>query len=501
MKSSVATHSAVRAFDISRWGRRKRLYRFWERWLLTLPYLFILSFLLCLLAWIVPFGVLAMVAILGGFLALSLGVALVFALLEVQSVTILRDVDHRLDHPDLAVTIGDPGLSPAWRALLLYRDGRHLASLDPQRVWPLVSTPLQKVWLAACLGIGGTAILTAAANPPGSENPVLVSGEDTAALEAMIEDWREVAPEVPTEEFRDLLNEVEKLQSELDLARQRPAERIEHLSRIESIVEKHRKAQTDVSLADHAGDLASLLEPVEGLSAASAALRRGDFASAAEALEAQSNSGEIPAQAATEGFQRQAEDLARRAEESGHRDLAETLKKLAEAGKRNESGAWCENAGALGACMSQEASRQLAANLMQAQLDQLLAQKMALSGIDGRQPETLKSRLARSQGDGPSRGLQAGSGSGGDPYGTESAFPQTELETLALTGSYGEGESTVETIRSQEAAGQVTRASTDARFADYQALSEQAVHDESLPLVHRETIRRYFENIRPKASR
>ena len=349
------------------------------------------------------------------------------------------------------------------------------------------------------MAIGGTALLTAAAEPVRPATVAYVAAEETAALEAMLADWRETAPAVESEEFQALLLAVEALHAEKDLAVQTSAERMEHLSRIESLVEKHRRSQAESSIAEHAEDLASLLEPVEGLSATAASLRRGDFRAAAETLAAQARTGELPPAATAESFRKAAEALADRATQNMDPDLAEGLRQLAEAGEQQDPAQWQEGAASLGACLNREGGRQLAARLMRAQLDQLKDQKLALAGM-ARDPERSASSLAALMaGQSPDPGgLQAGSGDGDDPYGEATESGLAANETLQLTGLPGEGESTVETVRSSQAAGEVTRAAGEVRFAEYQALSEQAVRDESLPLVHRETIRRYFEQIRPK---
>ncbi|MGE9289628.1 MAG: hypothetical protein ACQKBT_01480 [Puniceicoccales bacterium] len=434
-------------------------------------------------------------------LVLTLGIALIPALGPLPPHRVLRDLDHYLKTEDLAVTVGDPTLSPAWRELLQSRLQPHLVGARPSRIWPLNTTGLQKIWIVACLLMGVNVLLTAASSHTAISTPSFVSPEETAAFEAMLEDWREVAPDLGSEEFLAILEEVEHLRGETDLSQESVAERMELLSNIEAIVEKHRRAQSEASISEHSEELANLLESVEGLSGAAAALRRGDFSAASQTLEgvaaALLNKGELPEGADSEDFQRRAEDLSERALQKGNPDLAKVLKNLANASAQQNPSGWCESAGALGKQMNEEGARALADRLMQAQLDQLEAQKWALSGQSPSQAASLSALLPGGNGSSPN--LQAGAGRGADPYGGPTE-PNGELETLALAGTPGQGDSVVETIRSIEAPTEALRTGGQATFEEYQALSTQAIQDESLPLVHRETIRRYFERIRPRTT-
>lgn len=486
--------------DLPQWTRRKRLQRLWEGVLRGLPVAFSSFFLLCLILWVLPspgWGI----ALIVGSLVFALLVFLLPALKPIRSTEVLRDVDAGLETKDLALTVGDSSLDSQWQKILQARLHPHLSAFQAKRIWPLNSTGLQKVWMGACLLMGANVLLTAAAVRTAPEPRSFVASEETAAFEEMLADWEEIAPDVPSEEFQAILKEVEELRSESDPSKQNTAERMELLSKIEAVVEKHRRSQSESSISEHAGDLAALLESVEGMSGTAASLRRGDFSSAGQSLEemaaALMQAGELPPGAASEDFQRQAEKLSQLAQKEGNDDLADVLKKLAAASAKKDPAGWCDSAGALGACMNQEGARALADRLMQAQLDQLDAQKLALSQNKRSELSSLAAILARQNSN--SAGLQAGKGRGGEPFG-EATEPDGSLETLTLSGTPGQGDSTVETLRSSEAPTEVARTGGQASFEEYQALSTQAIHDESLPLVHRETIRRYFERIRPRSA-
>jgi hypothetical protein len=68
-----------------------------------------------------------------------------------------------------------------------------------------------------------------------------------------------------------------------------------------------------------------------------------------------------------------------------------------------------------------------------------------------------------------------------------------------ITGTPGEGPSDVETTHSAEGRQQAGRAYKDV-YQKYRRMSEAVLDSEPIPLGHRQTIRRYFELIRPAAS-
>ena len=69
-----------------------------------------------------------------------------------------------------------------------------------------------------------------------------------------------------------------------------------------------------------------------------------------------------------------------------------------------------------------------------------------------------------------------------------------------LSGKANEsGQSATPPVSTGAPTGEHPRAAAAAHFQAYEKLSEQAITDENIPLAHRQTIRRYFEAIRPAA--
>ena len=94
-------------------------------------------------------------------------------------------------------------------------------------------------------------------------------------------------------------------------------------------------------------------------------------------------------------------------------------------------------------------------------------------------------------------GLKAGTGST-DLNGDKTAGQKTGREMNLKGEDSGTGDSDIETEQGTEEEQEAVRQYR--RNADkYEALNESVLESESIPLGHRQTIRRYFEMIRPNA--
>ncbi len=93
-------------------------------------------------------------------------------------------------------------------------------------------------------------------------------------------------------------------------------------------------------------------------------------------------------------------------------------------------------------------------------------------------------------------GRNAGASSAGNVPGRPTEL-ESRRQLARLTGQLtGRGSSEKESVTAYESDQQSQRSRQEI-FAEYQLRSQNAVNSESIPLTHRETIRRYFESLRP----
>jgi hypothetical protein len=90
-----------------------------------------------------------------------------------------------------------------------------------------------------------------------------------------------------------------------------------------------------------------------------------------------------------------------------------------------------------------------------------------------------------------------GLGASGKPLGEEATSIGSTLDRQEITGQHGEGPSEREVTHSPEGKQDATREYRE-KYAEYRRLSEAVLESEPLPLGYRQTIRRYFESIRPQ---
>jgi uncharacterized phage infection (PIP) family protein YhgE len=89
-----------------------------------------------------------------------------------------------------------------------------------------------------------------------------------------------------------------------------------------------------------------------------------------------------------------------------------------------------------------------------------------------------------------------GRGSTGDPFGEEATRIDSTRQRQDIQGTPGEGPSEREITHAPEGRQTATREYRQ-NYKEFQKATEEVLRSESLPLGHRQTIRRYFEAIRP----
>ena len=97
-------------------------------------------------------------------------------------------------------------------------------------------------------------------------------------------------------------------------------------------------------------------------------------------------------------------------------------------------------------------------------------------------------------------GREAGSGEHRDPFGKPSGIV-ARREEIHLRGQWGEGDSNVETVKSSTGGRSEAMGAAEADFQEYEKMSRRAIADEMIPPSFRDSIRRYFESIRPSTER
>lgn len=432
--------------------------------------------------------------------ACLLGVATICAVawfLPLPSNHIARALDRERSLPDSAVSaheLAEGEVPESWRTRQLEDTVRRAEEAVPRRGgrfdWALA------LGVASALVLGISVLFlnvrTAAAEPV---DPVLAQhGVD---LEELFQDWELAQRESPDPQLEELLKEVEPLREMLAEGRLDQREMFVQLSRIEDRIAAMQEKMARESLDPHAAELADSMNGVQGMEPLAAALRAGDYEKARQAADQLGEKLNKPDATTPQGAQQAADRMASaadRMQQEGQKSMAQGMQNLSQGAKQNNPSKMAQGLQKISQCMGQQAAQK-----KQRQGMSLCRQQMGMAKQCMGNRESMCNGLSLI----PKLSMQKGKGGGA---GSEIDLQREKPETDSLGAGTREhltgvadamGESETQTVSASEAPTQQTTSVATADFAEYRKLSEEAIEDESLPLAHRLTIRRYFESIRP----
>jgi len=475
-------------------------------WALAVALLIVL--LLALTTPLVAWALLFILVVTG--LSAATAAAIYFRRLDRHRLFVRMDAHGKL--PDAVLSSGDWENAPAnepWRTAQRAGTLRLLEKIDWKQAWPvcwpqLLWLPLIcSVLLAVVVGLveRNWSERTRAANLAVQQENAPVAPEQVKPLEQVFKDWDEAEKIAPSPELAELLKEIKPLRDDMAAGKMNEKELFLKLNEVQARVQAAKDKLESESLEPMAKSLADAVKDLDGMSGLSAALQRKDFAAAKEqAAQAQEkyNSG---AAKMPEGDKAQtaANKLGEASKKASNDPQASSaLGKMQDAASKGDGKEMSKGLGELKGSMGQQAQRQSQSHNLGTQLAQLSNAKSEMGegkggGIKMGLPQI---SLAKSMGE------QKGAGSDFDPNRTGA---QTQLDAnhqeVKLTGTAGDGASETHTESTKDPHREQTAASVNAaKFAAYEKLSEEATQDENLPVADRQMIKRYFEDIRPKAN-
>lgn len=418
-----------------------------------------------------------------------------------------RALDAHFDLPDHALSAAElkPDAGEDWLRLQHEDTAARLANLDWKTRWPVRWPKFSAAAGVAVVLLAGLVALRLAFLPaPVSAASAGASPEDAAAIEELLADWEKAAELTEDPQLKELLAELQPLRDQLPQMSER--EMLLALSKLENKLEALREAASKDSLESSAADMAAALENMEGQGALAAALRRKEFEEAAklagkEAKKLGEKDARVPAGAESASTQQQMARASEKLSQSGQPEAASAMNQIREGAMKKAAGEMAQGMEKLGKNLGKAGQSQAA----QARLGLQLAQ---LGQCKGGMGEGQGQGQGQGQGRGMSllpklseqKGKGRGAGSDADPNREKTATDLGSERSLeGLTGLAGEGDSQVETLTSDTPGSEAPRDGRSAQFAPYEKLSQQAISDENLPLAYRESIRKYFEAIRPAA--
>ncbi len=389
-------------------------------------------------------------------------------------------LDRDLHLPDSGLAWVQFPESGAWWDALRSETMERLLSAVPPSLTPEKRTlAFAMIFILTLLAAAGIWVPSAPEVLPMASRPT-----DFTALDEVFEDWSAFSETNPGRAGEEIKTAAQALELAL---KDRAAERSDLLARIATVEDR---LQATLSSMD---SLQALLPALtEALSAAAKPFPNtsSPAPSTSEALD--QLAAQLPAnfQAANPD---ELEELARQMSGAGHDALADALRDLAKASDGNTAQ---EALTKLSQALSGAEALADARRMMELAEMQLAAAKEGTSG-NSEGALSLLPKLSELGNPG------SGAGSGTDVPEPTTSRPLDAAPLLApVTGkNQSAGEARVQVLPSADGLRESPARAPSDTAARGGPLSEEAISAESLPVVHRATVRRYFEAIRPKTEK
>jgi hypothetical protein len=363
----------------------------------------------------------------------------------------------------------------------------HLQSIDPVKVAP-IKAPGSWSWgillmvLACilCFFAGRPQEISASVEI----NSVVSTQADRAATG--LEELEQFQQEVNDPELEETLRELALQLTELKAPGLDPKEALAKLSEMESALQEMQQQIAEASVEAQLQEVGAALSLAEAMATAGQAMAAGEMEKAAEEL----SKLELPQldrkteKAISEKLQ-QVQDSKNTANQK--QGLKESLQKAAEGLSSGNANKFQDGMkGLAGECRKQGRKKKLS--------DLLKKQCQCLSECKSECESECRSQIQSNR----KGGKNAGKGSA-DLNGDKTGKQKTGSEMNLKGEDSGSGDSDVETEKGPEQEQEAVRQYRQ-NVDKYEALSESVLESESIPPGHRQTIRRYFEMIRPSTN-
>ena len=387
----------------------------------------------------------------------------------------------------------------------------HLADIDAKNAAP-IRMPRHVAWVAATLMLAATLLLWPLQPKPVQARIVQPAGIGLAAAE-MKDDLKQLedfAEDLEMEEVKTLIEELREKIAELERPDTDVRKALATISEMQEKLQQEQAKYNDVMVDAQLNSLGAALAAAEAFEGAATKLQEGDFDKAAEELE-KLEDAKMERKESRSASEKLAK-VSKAMKNAGLGKMSDQVSELSDSVSSNDSKKSCENCKSLSKSIKKHSQCKSLNKMMQAKLNKLSECKsMCKSGSckscggscdkEGNgQCNSNKISLAKGQTNkksmNPSK--SAGAKSAGNINGDPTKLDGTR-NMQEITGQMsGEGDSEFETMTTEEGK-ETARRKVKETFAKYQKMSDAVLESEPIPLGHRQTIRRYFELIRPQA--
>ncbi|MDZ4849184.1 MAG: hypothetical protein SGI77_07810 [Pirellulaceae bacterium] len=372
------------------------------------------------------------------------------------------------------------------RRLQIADTASHLQNVDPARVVPFKAP---RSWLWGMSLTVAAVVIAFWTSPQDKAQATLIRNDVVFAQASRVEDGLEELRKAQEEqldpELEKLLKEMAAKVEELKQPGLDPKEALANLSEMEAAMQEMQKQLTDPQSESQLQEIGKALALAESLASAGQAMSKGEMEKAAEEL-AKLDMPELDRKtekAITEKLDQLQQNSGDGAKKQ---QLKEALGQVSQGLSQGDRSKFKDGTNGLASeCKKQGQRKKLS--------DILRKQCQCLSECKGECESECKSQSESNKKGGTKAGLARSGNEPGDKTAKLKTGPQMNITGQESTQGDVDIETTSAPEQEQEAIRQY-RENAD----KYEALSESVLESESIPLGHRQTIRRYFELIRPK---
>lgn len=415
---------------------------------------------------------------------------------------VLNEINRRFRLSDAPFAIEEAIQSPErpWHREILQHSAKQIQQVPWntawQRDWP------KGTWSGMCsylLLLVCTLILLPRISLPATEPVHPFTQDNLNTLSETLTEWKnqQAIPDELKEQWQQLEEKLAALEQLLDNQELTERDLILELNQLEKTLADLHQQLNAHEAAIWKEEIAHALEQIENFSESSASLKLGELQKAADQLQQAAHNLEQSPEAFSVNSAEQAmanmEALRQSLHERQMQSASEAMGELREATEQRDGRQAARAARELSDAMRQTARKQAFRQSLQ-QMSEELAQ--CRSDLFSDSDDSRLAQINSGDNSGTS-GQEAGTGAG-ETGGTGEVEPHEFAHTEQLSGirdQQGEQESRL--VRTEHFNPESTASGTHFDPVEFEQRSREAIEDETIPLVHRQTIRRYFESIRP----
>ena len=392
-----------------------------------------------------------------------------------------------------AVSVGDhratmgmlTGNSDAMRRLQVEDAEAHAATILPEKVAPIHSP---RLWSLA-ISLTVTAFILAVFSGPqpilqAMEQANVVVERQADRIEQHLEELKQLQEQESNPELEQLVKELQELIEQMKLPGVNPKEALAKISEMEASLQQMQQQLDDPQTSSELQQIGEALSLSDAMATAGAALSKGELDKAAEQLE-KLDMPELDRKTETSVTEKL--DNVNRGNQEGtpKSKTQQAASQISQGLSQGNRGKFQDGMhGLAGEARKQGRKKKLS--------DLLKKQCQCLSECKGECESECRNQAEGNKKGGSKAGTAASGNQPGDKTGKLKTNPQMNIKGQESSS----GDSEIETMSGDEQQQEALRNYRE-RVDEYEALTESVLESESIPLGHRQTIRKYFQMIRP----